>query len=160
LSIQPTDAASHFLATAVYAHCQAFANGIYDPANKDAAAALEKIFDNAAKVAATQSAPQAAGDQTAEIKPPTRIVASPDTAGVAIVSFEASVSDSSGKTFIYTVTSNPADGSDRTKDKTALKHSVDGLVSGKTYSFTVTATNPVTKKTSAVSDASNAIKIK
>lgn len=55
----------------------------------------------------------------------------------------------------YTVTSSPAGGTDANAGSASLSHSITGLITGVSYTFTVVATNAV--GSSAASAASNAI---
>lgn len=73
----------------------------------------------------------------------------------ATVSFTAPASNGGSAITGYTVTSNPAGGTDSDGGGTALNHLVTGLTAGTSYTFTVTAMNAI--GVSAPSSASNAI---
>lgn len=73
----------------------------------------------------------------------------------ATVSFYAPASIGGSAVTGYTVTSNPAGGTDSNAGSTALTHTVTGLTNGTSYTFTVTATNGA--GTSPASSASNAV---
>jgi hypothetical protein len=61
----------------------------------------------------------------------------------ATVSFTAPASTGSAAITGYTVTSNPAGGTDSNAGSTSLSHVITGLTNGTSYTFTVTATNSV-----------------
>ena len=73
----------------------------------------------------------------------------------ATVSFTAPASTGSAAITGYTVTSNPAGGTDSNAGSTSLSHVITGLTNGTSYTFTVTATNSV--GTGSASSASSAV---
>lgn len=174
--VQPTDVASHFVATATYAHCQAYANGVFgdvstDPSTKTAAInAFNTIITQAAEVEKASMTPAPAQTAAAALKPPTNVqvptvtLDSSKKTGSATVTFK---SDSTASTVTYAVTPNPADtnalpntATDSDKDKASLSHVVTGLTAGNSYTFSVTATDSSTKQTSGYSLPSIPVPIK
>ncbi len=101
-------------------------------------------------------------DASCSATPPPTVPGSPTWGGAtagnaqATVSFIAPASDGGSAIMGYTVTSNPAGGVDLNAGTTATTHTIDGLTNGKTYTFTVTATNSV--GTGSPSSSSNAVK--
>jgi hypothetical protein len=75
----------------------------------------------------------------------------------ATVTFTAPVSDGGSAITGYTVISIPAGGVDSNAGTTSLNHVITGLTNGKSYTFTVKASNAA--GTSAASAASNSVMI-
>ncbi|CAN5451747.1 hypothetical protein BH11PSE11_BH11PSE11_02650 [soil metagenome] len=73
----------------------------------------------------------------------------------ATVTFTAPSSNGGNAITGYTVTSNPAGGTDSNAGGTGLSHLITGLVNGTSYTFTVRATNA--KGTGAASSVSNSV---
>lgn len=96
---------------------------------------------NSQGVAATAPATMAAPTATAGNASATVALTPPSDGGSAITG--------------YTVTSNPAGGTDANAGTTSLTHTITGLTNGVAYTFTATATNGV--GTSSASPASNSV---
>jgi hypothetical protein len=86
--------------------------------------------------------------------PPLNLVATAGDTDASIV-FEVPASDGGSAIIGYTVTSDPAGGTDDNAGETGLTHVVSGLTNGVEYTFTATATNAI--GTSAASAPSNAV---
>ncbi|MBW8327392.1 MAG: fibronectin type III domain-containing protein, partial [Prolixibacteraceae bacterium] len=85
---------------------------------------------------------------------PTSVVATAGNA-TATVAFVAPASNGGSAITGYTVTSIPAGGTDIHAGSTSLNHTITGLTSGTSYTFTVKATNSV--GTSVASSVSNSV---